>query len=140
MSARDFYHGIVKEALEKEGWKITHDPYYIPLGRRNAFIDLAAEEHLMSAEKEGSKIAVEIKSFLGKSTVNQFHKALGQVLVYQVALEQKEADREFWLAIPLEFSEILFDDGFFEKVLEKNQIKVLIFDEHENQIREWKAF
>ena len=25
--AKDFYHTNVKEALEKDGWRITHDPY-----------------------------------------------------------------------------------------------------------------
>lgn len=25
--AKDKYHNIVKRALEKEGWKITHDPF-----------------------------------------------------------------------------------------------------------------
>jgi len=24
--ARDIFHDIVKNALEKEGWRITHDP------------------------------------------------------------------------------------------------------------------
>ncbi len=27
MSRRDMYHNIVKEALIREGWEITHDPY-----------------------------------------------------------------------------------------------------------------
>lgn len=28
MSRRDTYHYIVKHALIREGWTITHDPYY----------------------------------------------------------------------------------------------------------------
>ncbi|MBJ7900277.1 MAG: hypothetical protein GC158_16630, partial [Cyanobacteria bacterium RI_101] len=32
MSARDATHSIVKHALEKEGWRITHDPYYLKVG------------------------------------------------------------------------------------------------------------
>nr|WP_286392563.1 element excision factor XisH family protein [Pseudanabaena mucicola] len=27
MSARDLFHDIVKNALQKDGWTITHDPY-----------------------------------------------------------------------------------------------------------------
>lgn len=27
--AKDKIHYLVKEALEKGGWKITHDPYYL---------------------------------------------------------------------------------------------------------------
>jgi XisH protein len=25
--AKDFYHDNVRQALEKDGWHITHDPY-----------------------------------------------------------------------------------------------------------------
>jgi hypothetical protein len=27
MSARDLFHQLVKNALQKENWRITHDPY-----------------------------------------------------------------------------------------------------------------
>ncbi|NEP84038.1 MAG: hypothetical protein F6K39_41510 [Okeania sp. SIO3B3] len=32
MSARDFFHTIVKNALIKEGWQITHDPFSVSFG------------------------------------------------------------------------------------------------------------
>lgn len=31
MPARDIFHDQVKHALSKEGWVITHDPYWIKL-------------------------------------------------------------------------------------------------------------
>jgi len=34
MAAKDLYHDTVKTALEKDGWIITHDPFYIRLGTR----------------------------------------------------------------------------------------------------------
>jgi XisH protein len=27
MPARDYYHEVVRLALQKDGWTITHDPY-----------------------------------------------------------------------------------------------------------------
>jgi len=72
MPAKDFYHDHVKSALEAEGWKITHDPFFIRVGRRKSFIDLGAENAVIGAEKEGVKIAVEIKSFLGASDIDEF--------------------------------------------------------------------
>jgi hypothetical protein len=33
MPAKDFYHNTVVEALHKDGWIITHDPYYLRIGR-----------------------------------------------------------------------------------------------------------
>ncbi|TVQ46104.1 MAG: hypothetical protein EA365_06375 [Gloeocapsa sp. DLM2.Bin57] len=41
MPARDYYHDVVKKALEKNGWTITHDPYPIKLARgKNLVVDL----------------------------------------------------------------------------------------------------
>ncbi len=31
MSARDKFHDVVKSALQKDGWRITHDPLLILL-------------------------------------------------------------------------------------------------------------
>lgn len=77
---RDRYHHIVREALEKDGWVITHDPFFIRLGKRKGFIDLGAE--IIGAEKGTEKIAVEFKSFTGLSDVDDFEDALGQFLLY----------------------------------------------------------
>ncbi|BAZ37053.1 fdxN element excision controlling factor protein [Calothrix sp. NIES-4101] len=57
MSAKDIFHEVVKKALEKDGWQITHDPLSISVGGINISIDLAAEK-LIAAEREGDKIAV----------------------------------------------------------------------------------
>ncbi len=44
MPAKDRYHDIVRRILEKEGWRITHDPYHIRVGRLDMFIDVGAEK------------------------------------------------------------------------------------------------
>ncbi len=62
MPAKDRYHDIVKQALIREGWIITHDPYRLFIGKRKAYIDLGAER-VIGAEKDGERIAVEIKVF-----------------------------------------------------------------------------
>jgi len=55
--AKDLFHNTVKIALQKDGWKITHDPYQLRYGVADVYIDFAAEEAI-AAEKEGRKIAV----------------------------------------------------------------------------------
>lgn len=74
MPARDLYHNSVKAALIKDGWIITDDPYIIKYENTKLFADLAAERTL-AAERNGTKIIVEIKSFLGKSPINDFENA-----------------------------------------------------------------
>ena len=29
MPARDYYHDVVRNAIQKDGWTITHDPYHL---------------------------------------------------------------------------------------------------------------
>lgn len=98
MPARDFYHDIAKEALIADGWTITHDPLQLKIGRKDLFIDLGAQQ-LLAADKEGRKIAVEIKSFLGESEVEDLEKALGQFILYHDILSQSEPDRCLYLAV-----------------------------------------
>jgi hypothetical protein len=93
MAAKDIFHDVVKIALQKDGWTITDDPLHIRLGGViDMYIDLGAEK-VIAAEKAGRKIAVEIKSFLGPSTLTEFHLALGQFMNYRYAIEDTEPDR-----------------------------------------------
>ena len=62
--AKDVFHDIVKEALIKDGWLVTHDPLTL-LTRAEGGIstDLGAEKVIV-AERGLTKIAVEVKSFI----------------------------------------------------------------------------
>jgi hypothetical protein len=138
MAAKDLFHDAAKSALEKDGWTITDDPLYVRVTRRiGLFIDLGAEK-LLVAERRGQKIAVEIKSFLGMSVVNEFHLAIGQFLNYRIALKRTESDRKLYLAIPQDTYADLFIDEFIQQVIEENQIKLIVFDPKREVILQWK--
>ncbi|HEY7547749.1 MAG TPA: element excision factor XisH family protein, partial [Blastocatellia bacterium] len=64
MPAKDKAHQQVVNALRKDGWTITHDPFKVRWKTRKLLVDLGAEK-LIAAQKEADKIAVEIKSFVG---------------------------------------------------------------------------
>ena len=136
MAAKDKYHKEVIVALEKEGWKITHDPYFIRLGKRKGFIDLGAET--IGAERGLEKIAVEIKTFAGISDVDEFEDALGQFLLYKLALSRKEPERVLYLAMPADFYSDLFDDAFFLDVLDMYKVHVIIYNYKLCVIEKWK--
>jgi hypothetical protein len=101
MPAKDIFHDRVKQALLKEGWLITHDPFSFQFGDTELHIDLAAEK-LIAAEKDGQQIAVEVKSFMRDSLVYEFHLALGQFLDYRLGLEEYEPNRILYLAVPID--------------------------------------
>lgn len=137
MPSKDFYHDHVRKALEKDNWNITHDPYYIRIGRHKTFVDLGAERILIAAEKGKEKIAVEIKSFIGTSDIDQFEDALGQFLIYLVALENKDPERMLFMAVPKSFYSRFFNDNFFVQLAKRFNLKMFIFDEVNEKIEEW---
>jgi len=57
MPAKDTIHDAAKNALIKEGWKITHDSYTIRYEEVTVYADLGAESPI-AAKKENNKIVV----------------------------------------------------------------------------------
>jgi hypothetical protein len=101
MPRRDFLHDTVKNTLIKAEWIVTDDPFRISFGIRKVFVDLGAERSLLAAEKGTEKIAVEIKSFVGVSKMNDLENAIGQYIVYRTYLREIEPDRSLYLSISL---------------------------------------
>lgn len=137
--AKDFFHDHVRRALENDGWTITHDPYYLKIDEVNYPIDLGAER-IIAAERGEDKIAVEVKSFLRDSMVNEFHTALGQYLDYETNLPFQEPDRQIYLAIAEKVFRMMLKTRAIVNSLERFSIKVLIFDPMKKEITEWKRF
>lgn len=136
MSAKDRIHDAVKAALEKDGWMITDDPLYFRFGGVEVFIDLAAES-LLAAEKDGERIAVEIKSFLGASAISDFHKAVGQFINYRAVLSRKEPERTLYLAVPEEAYDDFFQLAFTQIIVQDYQLKLIVCDVENEVIVRW---
>lgn len=137
MSNRDLFHFAVKRALQKQGWSITDDPLILEIEEILVKIDLAAER-LIGAERDGEKIAVEIKSFAGDSAISEFHTALGQCLDYQIMLEENEPDRILYLAVPADAYQTFFQTRFAQIVLERYPLNLLIYEPVLEEILEWR--
>jgi XisH protein len=134
--AKEQFHDVVKTALEKDGWKITADPYEIKLDDVDFEIDLAADR-LLAAELEGQKIAVEIKSFTSPSSISDFHTALGQFLNYRDALEKIEPDRQLYLAIRSPIYETFFQRRFIVSAVERYHLRLMTYDVQQEVINRW---
>jgi XisH protein len=105
--AKDIFHKHVREALEKDGWTITQDPYFMKDFNPDWEIDLGAEK-MIAAERGHDKIAVEVKSFITESFAYEFHRILGQFMNYTAGLEVLESDRILFVAVPVEVFETDF--------------------------------
>lgn len=136
MPAKDIYHNAVKNALIKDGWTITDDPYILNIGRRDLFVDIGAEK-LLSAEKGEKKIAVEIKSFIGKSRVNDLENALGQYTLYGDIMRDIDPNRILYLAITKDVFDTLFQEAIGEILLRNQRFNLLIFEKKQEVIERW---
>lgn len=134
--AKDIYHDTVKTALQKDGWTITDELFKLTIGSRSVYIDLGAEK-LIAAEKEGCKIAIEIKSFLSPSPVKDLENALGQYILYRDALKRSQSERILYLAISDEVYLDFFQEEIAQMVIENQQIKLIIFDAKKAEVVKW---
>jgi hypothetical protein len=136
MSARDLFHQVVKNALQKERWQITHDPYGLQTDSFDLAIDLGAEK-IIAAEQGEIKIAVEIKSFLGSSKISEFYGALGQFITYRLALQKLEFDRTLYLAVPENLYDKFFATLLVQEILQQNDIYLITYDIEQENIVKW---
>lgn len=137
MPARDIHHDLVRRLLVADGWRITHDPYRIAVGVKNLFVDLGAEG-IIAADREGKRIAVEIKSFEGDSEVRDLEVALGQYLLYLPFLRTNEPDRQLYLAVSEEVWHNVFEEPIGQGLLAEYNLRLLIFDPSQELIVQWK--
>lgn len=134
--ARDLFHELVREALEKDGWNITHDPFILKSGGLRMEVDLAAEQ-VFAAERGREQIVVEVKSFLGKSKLNDFYEAKGQYDLYRRGLRKEGVLRKLYLAVDVDIFESFFQKALINETLEEELISLLIYDVQAKQIVQW---
>lgn len=134
--AKDLFHQVVKDALIKDGWNITHDPFPVDYGDVQMQIDWGAER-LLAATKDKTIIAVEIKSFVRPSAISEFHTAVGQYLNYRRALRAQEPNRVLYLAVPSQTYDEFFRLRFIEEGIEEYQIFLIVYDLEDRSIIKW---
>jgi XisH protein len=138
MPQRDIFHETVIIALQRDGWKITNDPLFVPTeGGVNFFIDLGIEQ-IIGAEKEGVNIAVEIKSFDESSPIYGFYEILGQFLMYELALQEQLKPWDLFIAISKLGLKKLEDAPIFSRAIQKFGLKFVVFDPLTQTIEAWK--
>ncbi|MGK7928988.1 MAG: element excision factor XisH family protein [Spirulina sp.] len=147
MPQRDTIHDLIKQALIKDRWKITDDPYVIAYGERFLFIDLGISRsgnalngkhgQLIGIERDRHKIAVEIKEFRGKSFIKNLEQTIGQYTLYRLLLKTVEPEREVYLAITDTDYEELFNEPIGKLVINELPLKLIIVDVEKIEVKQW---
>jgi hypothetical protein len=136
--ARDLFHNIVKEALIKEGWTITHDPYPLHTRREGGLSTDIGAEKIILAENNLKKIAIEVKSFVHHSILHEFLTASGQYLSYNKIIHKNDAERTLYLAMPTFVYYRLIQYDWLVEVMEELKMKTILYNTEQIIIEEWK--
>lgn len=124
--------------IKKYGWTITHDPLLIRFEEDRAYIDLGAERTI-AAEKGELKIAVEVKSFIGVSRLDDLEKAVGQYLLYRSWLSRSDAERVLYLAVSDAAQRRVFERKSARVLLEDYGIHLIVVNVESEEIVSWTS-
>ncbi|MEH2362902.1 XisH family protein [Nostoc sp.] len=136
MPKLDIIHNAVKNALIKDGWMITDDPYVIQYRRTTLYADLGAERPI-AAERDRQKLVVEVKSFVGASKIQDLKEALGQYDIYRYLLEETAPDRKLYLAVSAIAHKSFFNQDVIQLILHKHQLPLVVVDTETEEITQW---
>ena len=146
MPRRDAIHDLVKQALVKDDWQITDDPYVISYGERFLFIDLAAtggqalngfQGQFIGAARGSEQIAVEIKEFRSQSAIASLEQAIGQYVLYRLLLDQIDPDRQLYLAVSdLEYDQIL-SEPIGKLVIQALPLNLIVVNKERVEVQQW---
>ncbi|NJN57596.1 MAG: fatty-acid synthase [Leptolyngbyaceae cyanobacterium SL_5_9] len=136
MPKLDIIHNAVKNALIRDGWLITDDPYVIQYRKTVLYADLGAERPI-AVERDGQKLVVEVKSFVGASKIQDLKEALGQYDIYRYLLEETAPDRKLYIGISKVVYNTFFTQDVTQLILNKHQLPIIVVDIETEEIYQW---
>ncbi len=136
MPKLDIIHNAVKNALIKNGWLVTDDPYVIQYRRTVLYADLGAERPI-AVERNGQKLVVKVKSFVGASKIQDLKEALGQYDIYRYLLEEIAPDRKLYVAVSKVAYNTFFTQDVTQLILNKHRLPVIVVDIEMEEILQW---
>ncbi|MEM7533184.1 MAG: element excision factor XisH family protein [Chloroflexota bacterium] len=134
--AKDLIHDPVKDALENDGWTVTSEHFTVRYEELTIQPDIAAER-VIAAQRGLEKIAVEVKSFLGRSTTKDVRDALGQYVIYQTYLEDVEPDRKVYLGISTRAYHDTFQLKAVQRLVERFSVLLVVVDIEQKEVVLW---
>jgi hypothetical protein len=74
---------------------------------------------------------------MGNSAISELEKTMGQLQLYQWALEEQEPERELFLAVSQSVYFKHFQKPIFQLALRRNKIKLLVYQPTDEVIVKW---
>lgn len=136
MPKQDTLHESVKNALLKDGWTITADPF-IPSGGEELINDETVMERPLAAMRGKRQIIVTAKSFLGASTMMNLYGALGHTLILRSLIEENNTDEWVYIAIRDTTYARLKESAMLPFIQSHSKMPLIVVDADKEEIIEW---
>ena len=136
MPKLDLIHNAVKNALIKDGWNITDDPYVIQYRKTTLYADLGAERPI-AVERLGEKLVIEVKSFIGASKIQDLKEAIGQYDIYKYLLEEIAPERKLYIAVSAIAYKSFFTQDVIQLIISKHQLPLIVVDTEAEEVKQW---
>lgn len=138
MAATDKIHQPVKNALIKDGWTITAEPYSIAVEDDHEddylFADMSAER--TTPDNRVQMIVVEVKTFGRRSLIHAPEEALGQYRIYRRYLAETLPDCKVYLALSDKAYDLLQKRPTFRFLMRHREFALIIVDVDREEIRQ----
>jgi hypothetical protein len=136
MPRRDLYHNTVRNALIKDGWTITRDPFMLGDPKLRVYADLCVTK---TTDTDAQiTLTIEVKVFGTASHATELEKAVGQYVLYRSILKHANSPIQTYLAIPTQIHRTFFQHRIVQNLIKDEQIRLLIFNPDTETIEQWK--
>ena len=125
----------VKNALRKDGWTVSDEPFTIEYESDRFYADIYAVRE--EAGKARRVIIVEVKTFGAPSPMREFEQALGQYEIYRDLLEVNALDYDLYLAIDTVAHRKLLMRPTFPLICKRHHVALLIVETKTEEIIQW---
>jgi len=136
MPTQDLYHDVVRDALRKDGWRITHTALQLK-ARAEASAGELWEGPWLIADKDERKVAVAVSSFVGRSNPADILQTWRQLALSRSRLYTMDSDRVVYLAVRQATYSACFGGTEGDLLLEKEHMQLLVFDPRAEVIVQW---
>lgn len=80
---------------------------------------------------------MEVKTFSGRSELDDLEKALGQYTLYFDVLTELQPERLLYLALPVWAYESLFEEPLGQLLMKNKRLRLIVFEPAEESIERW---
>ena len=135
MPRPDNCHVQVSQALIKDGWSVAHKSVFLTDKYRNdVYIDIDATH--ASNGTQSRQIFVEVKCFALPKETAEFHRAIGQYVIYRGVIQRAAIPAALYLAVPAASFDKYFNSYMLD-VMANNMVKLLKIDMEQERILQW---